>query len=69
MCTCNTIKSFAGTNNNKHAICQLHSMQLQKEVESNPKQPSCKKVCGPQKCCCEKRCEIHSGSQEMTVIG
>jgi len=30
-------------------------MQLQKEVKSNPKQPSCKKVCGPQECCCEKR--------------
>jgi len=24
------------TNNNKHVICQLHSMQLQKEVKSNP---------------------------------
>jgi len=24
-------------NNNKHIICQLHSMQLQKEVKSNPK--------------------------------
>ena len=35
------------TNNNKHVICQLHSMQLQKEEKSNPKQPSCKKACGP----------------------
>ena len=33
------------TNNNKHVICQFHSMQLQKEVKSNPKQLSCKKVC------------------------
>jgi len=35
-------------------------MQLQKEVKSNPKQPSCKKknVCGPQEGHCEKRCEI-----------
>jgi len=31
-------------NNNKHLmteICQLHSMHLQKEVESDQKQPSC----------------------------
>jgi len=28
-------------NNNKHVICQLYNMQLQKEVKSNPKQPSC----------------------------
>jgi len=32
------------------------------------KQPSCKKVCGPQECCCEKRCEIQGGGQEMAVI-
>jgi len=33
------------------------------------KQPSCKKkVCGPQECRCEKRCEIQSGGQEMAVI-
>jgi len=31
------------TNNNKHVICQLYNIQLQKEVKSNPKQPSCKK--------------------------
>ena len=31
-------------NNNKHVICKLHSMQLQKEVKSNPKQSSCKKI-------------------------
>jgi len=31
------------------AICQLHSMQLQKEVKSNPKQPSCKKGTAPKK--------------------
>jgi len=42
-------------------------MQLQK-VKSNPKQPSCKKGCGPQECCCEKRCEIQSGGQEMAVM-
>jgi len=42
-------------------------MQLQKEVKSNPKQPSCKKVCDPQKCC-EKRCEIQSDGQEMAVM-
>jgi len=40
-------------------------MHLQKEVKSNQKQPSCKKACGP---CCEKRCEIQGGSQEMDVM-
>jgi len=43
-------------------------MQLQKEVKSNPKQPSCKKSMRPQECCCEKRCEIQSGGQEMAVM-
>jgi len=43
----------------------IHSMQLQKEVKSNTKQPSCKKVCGPQEGHCEKRCEIQDGGQEM----
>ena len=28
-------------NNNKHVICQLYNMQIQKEVESSP--ASCKK--------------------------
>jgi len=41
------------------------AMQLQKEVKSNPKQPSCKKVCNPQEGHWEKRCEIQGGSQEM----
>jgi len=31
------------TNSNKHIICQLYNMQLQKGVKSNQKQPSCKK--------------------------
>jgi len=35
------------TNNNKHVIYQFHSMQLQKEVKSNPKEPSCKKCAAP----------------------
>jgi len=43
-------------------------MQLQKEVKSNPKQPSSKKRVRPQKGHCEKRCEIHSGGQEMVVM-
>jgi len=25
-------------------------------------------VCGPQECCCEKRCEIQSGGQEMAMM-
>jgi len=43
----------------------IHSIQIQKEVKSNPKQPSCKKVCGPQEGHSEKRCEIQGGGQEM----
>jgi len=44
----------------------IHSMQLQKEVKSNPKLPSCKKkVCAPQKGHCEKKSEIQGGGQEM----
>ena len=51
MYICNTIKSITYKEINKHVICKLCSMQLQKEVKSNS---SCKKVCGPQECCCEK---------------
>jgi len=40
-------------------------MQLQKEEKSNP---AVKKVCGSHECCCEKRCEIQSGGQEMAVM-
>jgi len=43
-------------------------MQLQKEVKSNPKQPSCKKRVRPQKGYSEKRCEIQGGGQEMAVM-
>jgi len=43
-------------------------MQLQKEVKSNPKQPSCEKRVQPQKGHCEKRCEIQGGGHEMAVI-
>jgi len=48
----------------------IHSMQLQKEVKSNPKQPNCtcKKSVRPQKGHCEKRCEIQGGGQEMAVM-
>ena len=35
---------------------------------SNPKQPSCKKECGLEKGCGEKRCEIQGGGQEMAVM-
>jgi len=47
---------------------QLHSMQLQKEVKSNPKHPSCKKRVQPQKGHFEKICEIQGGGQEMAVM-
>jgi len=40
---------------------------LQKEVKSNPKQPSCKKRERPQKGYTEKRYEIQGGGQEMAV--
>jgi len=43
-------------------------MQLQKEVKSKPKKPSCKKRVHPQKGHSEKRCEIQGGSQEMAVM-
>ena len=40
------------TNNDKHVICQLYNLRLQKEVKSNPKNsPAVKKVWGPQECC------------------
>ena len=52
----------------KPAIGRLCSIQIQKEVISNQKQPSCKKRCGPQKGHGEKRCEIQGGSQEMAVM-
>ena len=35
---------------------------------SNPKQPSCKKKCSPQKDYGEKRYEIQGGGQEMAVM-
>ena len=37
-------------------------------ILSKPKQPSCKKECGPQNGQDEKRCEIQGGGQEMAVI-
>ena len=42
-------------------------IQIQKEVISNQKQPSCKKMFSPQKHHGEK-CEIQGGGQEMTVM-
>jgi len=53
------------TNNSKYlmmAICYLCSMHLQKEVKSNPKQPSCKKnVWLPRR-------KIQGRGQEMVVM-
>jgi len=48
-----------------HYTAQL---QLQKEVKSNPKQPSCKKSVQPQKDHCEKRSEIQHGSQDGRLM-
>ena len=56
------------TNNNKHVICQLYNMKIQKEVKSSLNSPAVKEVCGPQECCCEERCEIQSGGQEKAVM-
>ena len=36
-------------NNNKHALCQLYNMQLQKEVKSNPKTVQLYKKCAAPK--------------------
>ena len=50
------------------AIGRLWGIQIQKEMKSNPKQPSCKKQCGSQKGYDEKRYEIQDGGQEMAVM-
>jgi len=52
-----TTERKRNTNNRKYlmiTICLLHTMQLQKEVKSNPQQPSYKKVCGPRKAIVKK---------------
>jgi len=46
----------------------FYSQQIQQNYISNPKQLSCKKASSPQECCCQKRYEIQSGSQEMAVM-
>ena len=46
----------------------ISQMAVVNLIISNPKQPSCKKVCGPQKGYGEKRCEIQGGGQEMAVM-
>jgi len=51
ICSCVTLTAYIKRikKEDRHlmtTICQLHSMQLQKEVKSNP---AVKKVCGPQK--------------------
>ena len=55
----------------KYEVIAVYSLLIHtntKEMKSNPKQPSCKKVCGPQKGYGEKRCEIQGGGQEMAVM-
>ena len=42
--------------------------KYKQEVIPNPKQPSCKKGCSPQKGYGEKRCEIQVSGQEMAVM-
>jgi len=65
---------------NKHPFTTLiiyktHEKQLYggvissiKTTLSNPKQPSCKKVCSPKNAIVKKRCEIQDGGQEMAVM-
>jgi len=43
-------------------------MQLQKEMVSIIQNSSALKSVLPQEGCCEKRCEIKGGSQEMAVM-
>jgi len=43
-------------------------MQLQKEVKSNPKQPSCKESVQSQEGHCERRYEIQGGSQDGRLM-
>jgi len=43
-------------------------VQLQKEMKSNPKEPSCRKSVWPQEGYFEKRCEIKGGGQKMAVM-
>jgi len=51
------------------AIYQLYSIQLQKEVKSNPKTAHLYKKCvAPKKAIMKKRCEIQGGGQEMAVM-
>ena len=51
-----------------HSYGVFSWFMFQMYATSNPKQPSCKKVCGPQKGYGEKRCEIQGGGQEMAVM-
>jgi len=46
-------------------ILAIHSVQLQKEVKSNPKQPSCKKSVWA---FVKKRCEIQDGSLDGMLM-
>ena len=45
-----------------------NKMLMMVMMVSNPKQPSCKKKCGPRKGYGEKRSEIQGGGQEMAVM-
>ena len=65
----------AKTEINRHSLvsssCNRETAQinLQKDMISTQKQPSCKKWCGPMhKGQCEKSCEIKGGGQEMAVM-
>ena len=50
-------------------ICQICGIQIQKEMKSTPKQPSCKKKdVALKKAMVKKRCEIQGGGQEMAVM-
>jgi len=50
-------------------LCQLCSIQLQKEVKFNAKNsPAVKKCVAPKKVIVKKRCKIQGGSKEMAKM-
>ena len=57
-CWCSMIYVRVGPNGQAQIVTPI----------SNPKQPSCKKVCGSQEGCCDKRCETQCDGQEMASM-
>ena len=51
-----------------HIDTHTHKHIRPGKVDPIQSSPAVKKDCSPQKCCCEKRCEILIGGQEMAVM-